>query len=163
MACERVRGLVSGLGRSRPHARLVRRAQGTLHRSTCRSLTEDARAWPTALSSVYGTTLDKFRESASKYGVANDYKVCRHCCKDVTVTGQNMQAKKPQKATRIDLTIMLSESAVQALSAQYGIVKKNPDELRRVLHGLLGADIESIVADHQASKQEEKKERETGT
>lgn len=69
---------------------------GTLHRPTCGLLSEGRRVGAMNPSNVYETTLDEFKELANQHGVGNKFRVCQRCCKDVVVSGRNME-KRPEK------------------------------------------------------------------
>ena len=82
---------------------------GTLHRSTCRTLSVESRIVAAVPASVHSIELERFRQDADASHIGNSYRVCQICCADIEVKGRRMEAPKPPKKLRVVLSLTKEE------------------------------------------------------
>lgn len=108
---------------------------GTLHRSTCHTLSVEQRQYSREPNNVYATTLERFHKGANAYGHGGKVKVCQKCCKDIVVTGYRMEGQKPEKVHSfgVSMTKTQAELVIDALEIYANSIKEiNPDNSKLV-------------------------------
>lgn len=83
---------------------------GTLHRSSCHTLSVEQRQYSQEPNDVYETTLEKFRKGADAYGHGGKVKVCQKCCKDIVVQGHRVEGPKPEKVHSFHISLTKTEA-----------------------------------------------------
>jgi len=117
-------------------------ATGTLHRSSCRVLSVDARVGCYQPSHVYEITVEKFKERADHYGSGGKCKVCQICCADIKVVGHRMiqpPVKVPRAEKVVEVRFSMKLSDIKTCLGDLGDVVRPTNKIAEIVAALRAA------------------------